>query len=62
MHRTIYNILLPQRADTSFPSLPLKECTGVRYVIITKFSRMDSLPNFSLSVRRFCPNLKSPLS
>ena len=46
MHRTIYNILLPQRADSSFPSLPLKECTGVRYVKITKFSRMDSLPYF----------------
>ena len=33
------------RADTWFPSLPRKECTGVRYVI-TKFSRMDGLPNF----------------
>ena len=35
----------PGRADTWFPSLPRKECTGVRYVI-TKFSRMDGLPNF----------------
>ena len=35
----------PGLADTWFPSLPSKECTGVRYVI-TKFSRMDSLPNF----------------
>ena len=35
----------PWRADTWFPSLPRKECTGVRYVI-TKFSRMDGLPNF----------------
>ena len=35
----------PRQADTWFPSLPLKKCTGVRYVI-TKFSRMDSLPNF----------------
>ena len=35
----------PGRADTWFPSLPRKECTGVRYVI-TKFSLMDGLPNF----------------
>ena len=35
----------PGRADTWFPSLPRKECTGVRYVR-TKFSRMDGLPNF----------------
>ena len=35
----------PGLADTWFPSLPSKECTGVRYVI-TKFSRIDSLPNF----------------
>ena len=35
----------PGRADTWFPSLPRKECTSVRYVI-TKFSRMDGLPNF----------------
>ena len=35
----------PGRADTWFPSLPRKECTGVRYVI-TKFSQMDGLPNF----------------
>ena len=35
----------PGRADTWFPSLPRKDCTGVRYVI-TKFSRMDGLPNF----------------
>ena len=35
----------PWRADTWFPSLPRKECAGVRYVI-TKFSRMDGLPNF----------------
>ena len=35
----------PGRADTWFPSLPRKECTGVRFVI-TKFSRMDGLPNF----------------
>ena len=35
----------PWRADTWFPSLPRKECTGVRYVI-TKCSRMDGLPNF----------------
>ena len=35
----------PGRADTWFPSLPRKECRGVRYVI-TKFSRMDSLPDF----------------
>ena len=34
-----------RRADTWFPSLLRKECTGVRYVI-TKFSRMDCLPNF----------------
>ena len=34
----------PGRADTWFSSLPRKECTGVRYVI-TKFSRMDGLPN-----------------
>ena len=33
------------RADIGFPSLPRKECTGVRYVR-TKFSRMDGLPNF----------------
>jgi len=48
MHRAIYNITAyssPGRADTWFPSLPRKECTGVRYVI-TKFSRMDGLPNF----------------
>ena len=35
----------PGRADNWFPSLPRKECTGVRYVT-TKFSRMDGLPNF----------------
>ena len=35
----------PGRSGTWFPSLPHKECTGVRYVI-TKFSRMDGLPNF----------------
>ena len=35
----------PGRADTWFPSLSRKECTGVRYVI-TKFSRMEGLPNF----------------
>ena len=35
----------PERADTWFPSLPRKECTDVRDVI-TKFSRMDGLPNF----------------
>ena len=35
----------PGRADTWFPALPRKECTSVRFVI-TKFSRMDGLPNF----------------
>ena len=45
MHRAIYTYSFPGRADTWFPSLPRKECTGVRYVI-TKFSRMDGLPNF----------------
>ena len=48
MHRAIYNITAyssPGRADTWFPSLRSKECTGVRHVI-TKFSRMDGLPNF----------------
>ena len=45
----------PGRADTWFPSLPCKDCTGVRYVI-TKFSRMDGLPNFltgSVSLARW---------
>ena len=47
MHRAIYNLLLPQTGWHLIPfsSRPLKECTGVRYVI-TKFSRMDCLPNF----------------
>ena len=48
LHRCIARFITyssPRRADTWFPSLPRKECTGVRYVI-TKFSRMDGLPNF----------------
>ena len=57
MDLAIYNILLPGRADTWFPSLPRKECTGVRYVM-TKFSRMDGLPNFlthGAPLARFAP-------
>ena len=48
LHKCIVRFITyssPGRADTWFPSLPRKECTGVRYVI-TKFSRMDGLPNF----------------
>ena len=48
LHKCIARLITyssPGRADTWFPSLPRKECTGVRYVI-TKFSRMDGLPNF----------------
>ena len=48
LHKCIARFItysFPGRADTWFPSLPRKECTGVRYVI-TKFSRMDGLPNF----------------
>ena len=46
MHRTIYNILLPATGWQVIPlPPPCKECTGVRY-IITKFSSMDSWPNF----------------
>ena len=38
----------PRRADTWFPSITPKECHGrTEYPdVITKFSQMDSLPNF----------------
>ena len=51
----------PWRADTWFPSLPHKECTGVRYVI-TKCSRMDGLPNFlthGASLARFARRIST---
>ena len=51
MHRTIYNTLPPRQADTWFPSLLRKECTGVRYVI-TKFLGWIF---YSLPIKLSCP-------
>ena len=39
IHRTIYNILLPRRADIWFPSITSRECTNGR-------STLTSYPNF----------------
>ena len=48
LHKCIARFItysFPGRADNWFPSIPRKQCTGVRNVV-TKFSRMDGLPNF----------------
>ena len=46
--RMAYNVLISPRSDVTFDISLHEVCVrvGVRYVMMTKFSRMNSLPNF----------------
>ena len=46
--RMAYNVLISPRSDVTFDISLHEVCVrvGVRYVMLTKFSRMNSLPNF----------------